>query len=56
MLYRPARVALTSLLTLLFMSAAHAEDPVRGPLPPLPSMACPLIEAAEAPKLDGNLE
>ena len=35
---------------------AYAEDPLRGPLPPLPAMACPLIAAAEAPKLDGNLD
>jgi len=53
---RPAAVAMAPVLVVLFVSTAHAEDPVRGQLPPLPAMACPMIAPAGAPKLDGNLD
>ncbi len=53
---RSAEIVLIGVLALVFVSTNHAEDPVRGPLPPLPSMACPLIESDEAPTLDGNLD
>ena len=48
MIALPARSVVVAML-LTWCSHALA-------LPPLPAMACPLIEAAEAPKLDGNLD
>ncbi len=42
-----------ALLGVLSASALHAQG---RELPPLPSMACPLIAAADAPRLDGSLD
>jgi hypothetical protein len=55
-MYGPARLLSIAMFAVLHVSTAHAEDPVRGPLPPLPSAACPLVEPADVPRIDGTLD